>query len=49
MRVPTARNVFDTRPKPNAWSILSLLDDFVDSMAQDRNFDLSALGDRKAP
>jgi hypothetical protein len=40
--------VFYQRQYTVAWSILSLTDDFVDSMAQDRNFDIFALGDRIA-
>jgi hypothetical protein len=39
---------FYTCPKPNAWSIPSLPDYFVGSMAQNRNLDIFALGDKIA-
>jgi hypothetical protein len=34
-----------SRKETISWSILSLPDDFVASMVQDHNFDLSGLGD----
>ena len=37
--------LLNSRKETISWSILSLPDDFVASMVQDHNFDLSGLGD----